>query len=232
MKKTLLIVGLLTLSLTFGCASGNQEDVLQSAADAVSAAENASDCAEETYNSAKKVLKEAQDAAASGNMDLAKQKALIAQKLAEQAKQEAELNKEECERRKAAQNAIEAVLEPEEEVYVPPPQTAGFKTIYFDFDESAIPSSAQADVLFNANIMKQRPQISVILASHTDERGTTEYNLALSQKRGESVKYYLQTLGVESSRMAVVPYGKEKPASYGTRDQDYALNRRVEFIER
>ena len=74
--------------------------------------------------------------------------------------------------------------------------------------------------------------MNVFLNAHTDERGTTEYNLALSQRRGESVKDHAQSMGIDASRMTVIPYGKEKPASIGSREQDYALNRRVEFIPR
>ena len=84
----------------------------------------------------------------------------------------------------------------------------------------------------NVTVLKNNPSMNVILGSHTDERGTTEYNLALSQKRGNSVKEHAQSMGIDGSRMSVVPYGKEKPASIGSREQDYALNRRVEFIKR
>ena len=84
----------------------------------------------------------------------------------------------------------------------------------------------------NIAILRQKPTMSVQLAAHTDERGTTEYNLALSQKRGETVKNYVTTMGIDEGRLIVVPYGKEKPVAFGSREQDYALNRRVEFIGR
>ena len=109
---------------------------------------------------------------------------------------------------------------------------SSFGVIYFDFDESFLSSSALETLKKNVTVLKNNPSMNVILGSHTDERGTTEYNLALSQKRGNSVKDHAQSMGIDGSRMSVVPYGKEKPASIGSREQDYALNRRVEFIKR
>ena len=94
---------------------------------------------------------------------------------------------------------------------------SSFGVIYFDFDESFLSSSALETLKKNVTVLKNNPSMNVILGS---------------QKRGNSVKDHAQSMGIDGSRMSVVPYGKEKPASIGSREQDYALNRRVEFIKR
>ena len=223
----------LPFACLISCAS-QDPNLLNNALDALNNAGNAQECAAETYALAQDALKQAQEAQANGDEELAKQKARLAQTLAQQAKQEAEMNAEDCERRKNASAAIDEKLNVVDELsdakeFV---LDESFKVIYFDFDESFLSSQAVYDLQANVAVLKAKPEMTVILASHTDERGTTEYNLALSQKRGDAVKNHAQSMGIEPTRMAVVPYGKEQPASSGSRDQDYALNRRVEFIAR
>ena len=234
MKKILISLGLvLSVSFAMGCASQEPAtDLLKDAAAAMANTGNAKECAAETYALAQNALKEAQAAQEAGDLETARQKARLAQTLAKQAKEEAEMNAEECERRKNASAAVEESLNDELSggpVFV---RDDSFKVIYFDFDESFLSSSAVQDLQSNVAVLKAKPEMNVILAAHTDDRGTTEYNLALSQRRGDAVKAHAVSLGVDASRMSVVPYGKEMPASHGTREQDYALNRRVEFVPR
>lgn len=234
MKKILISLGLvLSVSFAMGCASQEPAtDLLKDAAAAMANTGNAKECAAETYALAQNALKEVQAAQEAGDLETARQKARLAQTLAKQAKEEAEMNAEECERRKNASAAVEEILNDELSggpVFV---RDDSFKVIYFDFDESFLSSSAVQDLQSNVAVLKAKPEMNVILAAHTDDRGTTEYNLALSQRRGDAVKAHAVSLGVDASRMSVVPYGKEMPASHGTREQDYALNRRVEFVPR
>ncbi len=233
MKKILLSFGLIFCLM--GCGSQQPaSDLLKDATDAMNNVGNAQECAAETYALAQAALKEALEAQENGDTDTAKTKARLAASLAKQAKEEAELNAEDCERRRNANAAIEQKLNDEDELSASSDLSLSddFKVIYFDFDESFLSSAAVQDLQANVAVLKSKPEINVILAAHTDERGTTEYNLALSQKRGDAVKEHAVNLGIEASRMSVVPYGKEKPASSGSREQDYALNRRVEFISR
>ena len=233
MKKVIFTLGILLL--TAGCASKQPAaDLLPDATDAMNSAGNAKECAAETYALAQNALKEAQEAQAAGDTETARSKARLAQSLAKQAKEEAEMNAEDCERRKNAVAAVDQKLNVVDELSGAGELTLddSFKVIYFDFDESFLSSQAVRDLQENVTVLKNKPEINVILAAHTDERGTTEYNLALSQKRGDAVKEHASSMGIDKSRMSVVPYGKEKPASSGTREQDYALNRRVEFIPR
>lgn len=220
--------------LLLGCASQEPAaNLIEEAQSTMSDANAAKDCAAQTYALAQAALEEAQKAQAAGDIETARQKARLAQTLAKQAKEEAAMNAEDCERRKNAAQAVTEIFaqdELTENQDMTPDSTFGI--IYFDFDESFLSSTAVQTLQKNVSILKNNPGMNVILGAHTDERGTTEYNLALSQKRGNSVKEHAQSMGIEGTRMTVVPYGKEKPASIGTREQDYALNRRVEFIKK
>ena len=71
--------------------------------------------------------------------------------------------------------------------------------------------------------------MKVTVEGHCDERGTVEYNLALGEQRALSARDYLATLGVSSSRMRTVSYGKERPLAAGTDEQSFAKNRRAHF---
>jgi peptidoglycan-associated lipoprotein len=72
--------------------------------------------------------------------------------------------------------------------------------------------------------------VRIRVEGHADERGETEYNLALGDKRARSVKKYLEDLGVTSDRMEVVSYGEEKPAVVGSNEEAWSKNRRAEFV--
>ena len=74
--------------------------------------------------------------------------------------------------------------------------------------------------------LKQYSDVSVIIEGHCDERGTREYNLALGEKRAQSVKNYLINLGISADRVSTISYGKERPAVVGSNDGAWAQNRR------
>ena len=76
----------------------------------------------------------------------------------------------------------------------------------------------------------KNPQKKVVLEGHTDERGTREYNLALGEKRANSVLKQLNILGVSTSQMKSLSFGEENPSALGLEDDILALNRRVEII--
>lgn len=120
---------------------------------------------------------------------------------------------------RAAAAAAEAVERPE------------VVTIYFDFDKSNIRSEFYEVLNAHAAYLQANPDVKLVLEGHTDERGTREYNMALGERRGNSVQRYLSLQGVESGQMEVVSYGEERPVvrNASTRE-DHARNRRVEFI--
>ena len=102
--------------------------------------------------------------------------------------------------------------------------------IYFDFDSYVLGEAARVSLLKNAEIMKKTPTIKVRIEGHCDERGSDEYNLALGEKRAKAAMQYLVTIGVPEERLAVISYGKEKPAAPGHKESDWAKNRRAEFV--
>jgi len=102
-------------------------------------------------------------------------------------------------------------------------------TVYFDFDKSNIRSEFYDVLNGHAAYLMANPSVKVKLEGHTDERGTPEYNLALGERRGNSVQRYLSLQGVDMSQLEVVSYGEERPAVRGQSSQAYSKNRRVEF---
>lgn len=104
-----------------------------------------------------------------------------------------------------------------------------FKPVYFPYDQAMLPESAK-DLLATAGaLLKQYPTVTVRIDGHADERGTDDYNLALGEKRANSVKAYLVNYGVASSRLNIISYGEEKPEALGHDESDWAKNRRGEF---
>ncbi len=103
------------------------------------------------------------------------------------------------------------------------------KDIFFDFDSYAVSSSELPKIEGVGSLMKQERNMKMIVEGHCDERGTVDYNLALGQKRAEAVKNYLVKLGVESSRIRTISYGKEMPLEAGKTEEAWAKNRRAHF---
>ena len=98
--------------------------------------------------------------------------------------------------------------------------------VFFDYDSSELDSDAQELLQDQVAWLKQYSDVSVIVEGHCDERGTREYNLALGEKRAQSVKNYLINLGISSDRVSTISYGKERPAVVGSNDGAWAQNRR------
>lgn len=98
--------------------------------------------------------------------------------------------------------------------------------VFFDYDSSELDSDAKELLQDQVAWLKQYSDVSVIVEGHCDERGTREYNLALGEKRAQSVKNYLISLGISSNRVSTISYGKERPAVVGSNDGAWAQNRR------
>ena len=105
------------------------------------------------------------------------------------------------------------------------------KSIYFDFDSFALNADARATLKSNADWLKANPSSTVEIEGHCDERGTTEYNLALGAKRARAAMDYLATLGVNPSRLKTISYGEELTACREASETCYQRNRRDRFVE-
>ena len=106
------------------------------------------------------------------------------------------------------------------------------RVVHFDYDSYVIRSDYQSLIEAHARFIKASPARKVMLEGHTDDRGGREYNLALGQKRAEAVSRALGLLGVSSTQIEAVSFGKEKPSSPGNNEDAYAQNRRVELSYR
>lgn len=104
------------------------------------------------------------------------------------------------------------------------------KDIYFDFDRYDIKDESRPILRQVADALISNKKIKVVIEGHCDERGTREYNLGLGERRAYSAKQYLISLGLPSSRVDTVSYGKEKPQCQEKTEDCWAKNRRAHFV--
>jgi len=107
--------------------------------------------------------------------------------------------------------------------------SSAFRTVYFDFDKSDLSADARSGLSANADYLKSNSSVAVTIEGNCDERGSAEYNLALGKRRAEAAHRYLADLGIETSRMTTVSFGKERPAVEGHNELAWAKNRRDDF---
>ena len=104
------------------------------------------------------------------------------------------------------------------------------RSVYFAFDGSSFRSEDKAVIELQGRYLAQHPEIHVTVAGNTDERGGSEYNLALGQRRAQSVKSALGVLGVQDAQVEAVSYGKEKPKAAGHDEAAWQQNRRADVV--
>jgi peptidoglycan-associated lipoprotein len=103
------------------------------------------------------------------------------------------------------------------------------QTVLFDYDKSDIRADQISKVQTAAAFLKSNPNLRFTIEGHCDERGSEEYNLALGDRRANSVKQYLTSQGIPESRLATVSYGEEKPQCHEQTEECYQHNRRDAF---
>lgn len=101
--------------------------------------------------------------------------------------------------------------------------------IFFDFDRYDLKPEAREILIRKAAWLQAHPKVSLRIEGHCDEQGTSEYNLALGQRRAEAAKAYLASLGISPDRVIAVSYGEMQPAAPGHNEEAWAQNRRDEF---
>ncbi|NLZ18362.1 MAG: peptidoglycan-associated lipoprotein Pal [Desulfobulbaceae bacterium] len=102
--------------------------------------------------------------------------------------------------------------------------------VYFAFDSSSIDGDQVPRIETNADFLKSNPEISIRVEGNCDPRGTKEYNLALGERRAQSAKNYLASLGVGAERMTTISFGEEKLLLFGHDEMSWAQNRRADFV--
>ncbi len=108
-------------------------------------------------------------------------------------------------------------------------KTLAGQSLYFDYDNYAIKSEGQQTLKQDFDLLKSAPQVSLRIEGNADERGSSEYNLALGQKRAEATRRALVLLGVPEAQLEATSYGKERPRANCHEEKCWAENRRVDF---
>jgi peptidoglycan-associated lipoprotein len=101
--------------------------------------------------------------------------------------------------------------------------------VYFEYDSDRLTAEAEERLRTKASVLRANPAVEIRVEGHADERGSTEYNLSLGQRRAESVRVFLTGYGITGNRVATISYGKERPVVEGSTEAAWARNRRAEF---
>lgn len=132
-------------------------------------------------------------------------------------------------------DAIGATVRPED-VPVESPRPTGLRpagdkllVVYFDFDRSEVRPDQLERIDVNLRYLRDTPKAKVLVEGHCDERGTTEYNFVLGEKRARSVADYFISNGIAEDRIQILSKGEEYPVASGRDEEAWAKNRRVEF---
>lgn len=232
MNRLLLVLGaLLSGLLIAGCPKQIPQPEIDAAKKDMDALESKKDCAPLAYAAARQLHERAQALLKEERYEEAKTALLAARNQAAKADAECQ-KKREQEEAEARRKAAEAQAASRTAEVPPPAEPAGpaaMGTVYFPFNASDLTEEARATLAQNADYLARRPGSKVQIEGHCDNRGSTEYNLALGERRALSVKAYLVKLGVEPDRMEVISYGEERPADPDGSEEAFARNRRAEF---
>ncbi|MCC7381100.1 MAG: peptidoglycan-associated lipoprotein Pal [Deltaproteobacteria bacterium] len=225
----MLLLSAAIAALPLACGKGKNADLELAAAEkALADAQNshANDCAGETFRAAESVLAEAKQLATKGDIEAARQKAGEAERLANQAK---DASPEGCNKKdEPAPAAATATNEAGRGADL----SSIEQTIYFDFNEASIREDSKQILTRIASMMGKDSGIRIEVEGHCDERGSTEYNLHLGERRAQAVEKYLVTQGVKTSQVEVISYGEERPLDVNSSEAAWAKNRRAEIKKR
>lgn len=186
------------------------------------------DCAEAEFRAAERLVEQAEEAWAARDYDDARRLAAAAELQTERAEAAAAANPD-CREQPVAVEPVAAVTT--EPAFRPTSDFDGsyeFSAVYFEFDGASISAEARRTLTAHADFLRDHPGVSIVIRGHCDDAGSTDYNLALGNRRSFSVQSFLRELGIAPNRMRTVSYGEEMPASA----DNPALNRRVDFVVR
>jgi peptidoglycan-associated lipoprotein len=232
MRLRTALIGLTTTTL-IACGGSPPKASLTEAQTALDGAVLAKKCAPEDYAAAERMFMKAQTLSEKGKYDEAKQAAEAAKKLAFQARKKAEARRAECFAPKDKNTVdVDQFVDRSQPDVVVGAEVDGMKTVYFDYNAFELSPEARQTLTQNAAWMNGNAGSTIIIEGHCDSRGSSEYNLALGEKRGQVALRYLKQLGVDTNRVQVTSYGEERPADYGEGEAAFARNRRVEFTVR
>lgn len=129
---------------------------------------------------------------------------------------------------------FEEMTEESEQDELAAPEESGeeelFTPVYFEYDSSVLGAEARQHLADVAEYLAQNPDATLLVEGHCDERGTTEYNIGLGERRAQAIRDYLVRLGVDGTRISTISYGEERPAVAGHDEMAWAMNRRGELV--
>lgn len=109
---------------------------------------------------------------------------------------------------------------------------AQLQPAYFEYDSYSLNEPARSALDGNARVLRDHRGVAIVIEGHTDERGTSEYNQALGERRAMAARDYLTAAGIEASRLRVISYGKERPFANASDEASWTQNRRAHFSGR
>lgn len=230
LTRSLPIFWVLALAaLIAGCPKTIPQPEIDAAEQAMLDIESTRDCAPETYQAAKTMMDRARALLKEERYEEAKTALIAAKQLAEKARQECD------EKKKAEELAARQAPEPEpvaKEVEIEKdPGPDRMVRVYFGFNEASLTDEARAALNNNAEYLRGNAGRRVQIEGHCDSRGSTEYNLALGERRAMAVRKYLVKLGVDPKRLEIISYGEERPVDPAENEDAWSQNRRAEFME-
>jgi peptidoglycan-associated lipoprotein len=102
--------------------------------------------------------------------------------------------------------------------------------VFFDYDRTEIRADSRAVLDRKARVLRDQPTVTIRIEGHADERGSTEYNLALGSRRADAVRAYLTGVGIQASRLQTTTMGEARPLANGAGEANWSRNRRAEFV--
>ena len=102
--------------------------------------------------------------------------------------------------------------------------------VFFDYDMSDLRDDAEATLRSKVDILRASPQVQIRIEGHADERGSTEYNMALGNRRAEAIRQFLVGFGLAENRFEIVSFGEGRPLQQGSTESAWARNRRGQFV--
>jgi peptidoglycan-associated lipoprotein len=133
-------------------------------------------------------------------------------------------------RRLAEEEAARRAAEAERERMVREARATLEEMVFFDYDESEIRNDAATALRAKVDILRASPQVQLRIEGHADERGSTEYNMALGNRRAEAIRQFLVGFGLAENRFEIVSFGEGRPLQQGSNEAAWARNRRGQFV--
>ncbi len=137
---------------------------------------------------------------------------------------------EEARRRAEAEAAAQRAAEAERQRAIAAARATLEEMVFFDYDMSEIRDDAAAVLRQKVAILRASPQVRIRIEGHCDERGSTEYNLALGNRRAEAIRQFLAGFGLSEDRFEIVSFGEGRPLAQGSNESSWARNRRGQFV--